>query len=696
MTFKTISLSFAAFAACLCFTAVETFAQGTASPYSAKSAPIASDRMEAGQPGDYFAPTDFLLDSSGQNFYVASEGYSQLRRVPADGSAPQESLQLSFKPFKLRFFPDKTRVAVVGGVDGRLAIVEVAAKTDSGALAPVPLRLVAEFPVGRSPADVAVKVDADGSEKVYIADRFGGTLVEMDPTSGEKLRNWPVGREPFCLDLTPDGRRAVVADRLTEMAANKAYACSKVFIVELDSGEVREVGLRNGDNLLQDMAVTPDGRYALITCVRGNTLHTASGVSGGWLNANGALCIDIEEAKLLDFFLLDSGKLASGNPWGLAISDDGESLVVSAAGTDELIFLPLKSLIKSAAEHTALTRPGRRGDSGVGLTVDDKVPPFRVRVLFGFKGIRQVLCRGNDVYALAYFDDVICKATLKLTPPFLTVDEKSYDGVQEDEPRALDEKDADANDGSIFRFTKLETARPTQGVEIERAFARLAPKPRLTQRRRGEIVFHDATACFEHWMSCVTCHPDGRSDGLNWDLLNDGSGNAKSTKSMLLTHETPPCMASGIRATGEIAVRAGFPHILETGYEEANACAVDEYLMNLEPVPSPKLVDGKLSDSAARGKGVFDRIGCSSCHAGELYTDMSLHRTRSQDVNDQVEKFDTPTLVEVWRTGPYMNTGAYPTVREVLEVGKHGVKDGRFDALTEQEKEDLVEFVLSL
>ncbi len=209
MTFKTISLSFAAFAACLCFTAVDTFAQGTASPYSAKSAPIATDRMEAGQPGDYFAPTDFLLDSSGQNFYVASEGYSQLRRVPADGSAPQESLQLSFKPFKLRTLVEmdptsgeKLRTWPVGREpfcldltpDGRLAIVEVAAKTDSGALDPVPLRLVAEFPVGRSPADVAVKVDADGSEKVYIADRFGGTLVEMDPTSGEKLRTWPNAR----------------------------------------------------------------------------------------------------------------------------------------------------------------------------------------------------------------------------------------------------------------------------------------------------------------------------------------------------------------------------------------------------------------------------------------------------------------------------------------------------------------------
>ncbi len=675
---------------------VSVYAQGVASPYSAKSAPYSTDRDEGEDAEDYIAPVDFLLDKAGENFYIASEGASQLLRRPMDEQREVEALQLSFKPFKLRFFPDETRIAIVGGIDGRLAIVEVAKKNDAGEVEPCSMRLLAEYEAGRSPADVAVYAAEDGTETLYVADRFDGELLEIAAADGTIERKWRVGREPFCLDVTPDGRKVVVADRITEMEANKAFSCAKVFVVDVESGESKVVDLCNADNLLQDMTLTPDGRYALISCVRGNTLHTASGVGGGWLNANGVLCVDIEKAQLIEFFVLDNARLAAGGPWGVACSDDGEHLIVAIAGTDELIFLPLKRLIQTVVERPDWARPGYSPVAYSDLPEEDAQIPFRIRAVFGFKGMRQVVTRGADVYALSYFDDVICKATLKLTPPFKRFTEGSYEGVVELPPRAVDEADAEANDGGSFHFTKLEPKYPTEGVEIERSFARLGPKPRLTIRRRGEIVFHDSTACLEQWMSCVTCHPDGRCDGLNWDLLNDGSGNAKSAKSMLLTHETPPSMVSGVRATGEIAVRAGFPHILGTSYEEENACAIDEYLSTMRPVPSPRLVDGKLSESALRGKGVFERLECSSCHAGELYTDMRLHRTRTQDVNDNISKFDTPTLIEVWRTGPYLNNGACATIRDVFEVARHGVRDGRYDELTKQEQDDLIEFVTSL
>lgn len=669
--------------------ASNAYAQGYASPYSAKSAPFATDRDEGEDAEAYLSPTDLLLDGAGENFYVASEGLSQLWRVKVDGSAVPETIDLSFKPYKMRFFPDETRVAIVGGVDGRLAIVEIATKTDSG-LEPCEMRLIAEYSVGRSPADVDVKATSDGEELLYVADRFNGALVELNAQSGEVLRTWDVGREPFCLEVTPDGSKIVVANRLTEMPANRAYSFAKVFVIELESGESRVVDLCNGDNLLQDMTLTPDGRYALISGIRGNTLHSASGVQGGWLNANGILCVDVESATLVEFFILDDPQFGAGGPWGVAYTDDGEYLVVSASGSDEIIFLSLKRIIQIASKRSEGENPYSNPD------FDETQLPFRMRATFGFKGMRQVVTRGNDVYALAHYDDVVCKATLKLNPPFKRSGQDVYQGGPQSVPLAVDENDAAANDGSTFRFTQLESAFPAEGAEIERYFARLAPKPHLTIRRRGEIVFHDATACFEQWMSCVSCHPDGRSDGLNWDLLNDGSGNPKSAKSMIYTHETPPSMASGIRESGEIAVRAGFVHILEMKYEEENACAVDEYLSTMEPVPSPRLVNGELSESARRGKGVFGRIGCADCHLGELYTDLRLHRTRSQDVNDQVTKFDTPTLVEVWRTGPYMNTGGYPTIRDVLEKARHGVEDGQYDALTAQEQDDLIEFVLSL
>jgi hypothetical protein len=71
----------------------------------------------------------------------------------------------------------------------------------------------------------------------------------------------------------------------------------------------------------------------------------------------------------------------------------------------------------------------------------------------------------------------------------------------------------------------------------------LGPKVKMSVARKGEFYFNDASICLESWQSCSSCHPgDARPDGLNWDLLNDGEGNPKNTKSLLLAWETPPVM----------------------------------------------------------------------------------------------------------------------------------------------------------
>ena len=62
----------------------------------------------------------------------------------------------------------------------------------------------------------------------------------------------------------------------------------------------------------------------------------------------------------------------------------------------------------------------------------------------------------------------------------------------------------------------------------------LGAEPEWTLARKGEMLFQDASCCFQKWQSCATCHPDARADGINWDLLNDGMGNPKQTKSLLL------------------------------------------------------------------------------------------------------------------------------------------------------------------
>ena len=162
---------------------------------------------------------------------------------------------------------------------------------------------------------------------------------------------------------------------------------------------------------------------------------------------------------------------------------------------------------------------------------------------------------------------------------------------------------------------------------------------------------------------------------MNWDLMNDGVGNSKNCKSMLLSHSTGKSMITGIRASAEVAVRAGFKFIQFSQISEEQALFVDDYLKSLKPVPSPFLVDGNLSPLAQKGRKVFEKL---------------MHR-----IGEKVEfeaGWDTPTLREVWRTAPYLFDGRAATLRDVFKVDKHGIDK----KLSEKNLDALVEYVSSL
>ncbi len=235
----------------------------------------------------------------------------------------------------------------------------------------------------------------------------------------------------------------------------------------------------------------------------------------------------------------------------------------------------------------------------------------------------------------------------------------------------------------VLNFVDVES-RNVLGVNLN-------PDRAETPEHLGEKYFNDATKCFQEWQSCNGCHPgDARTDGMNWDLMNDGVGNPKNCKSLLYSHVTPPNMISGIRANAEIAVRAGFRHIQFFDIEEEDAAYVDAYLKALRPVLSPYLVDGALSEKAKEGRKVFDKLKCGECHNGPYYTDMKMYRI-GEDIEFE-QGWDTPTLIECWRTAPYLFDGRAATMEEVFEIHKHGVNK----KLTKKEIEALAEYINSL
>jgi cytochrome c peroxidase len=226
----------------------------------------------------------------------------------------------------------------------------------------------------------------------------------------------------------------------------------------------------------------------------------------------------------------------------------------------------------------------------------------------------------------------------------------------------------------------------------------LGPKPAMSEARKGEFYFHDAGICLQGWQSCSSCHPDGaRSDGMNWDLLNDGVGNPKNTRSLLFAHQTGAAMSLGVRKNAEDAVRAGIKYILFSDQPDEVARSIDTYLKSLAPVPSPRLKHGQLSSEAQRGKAVFKRAGCAVCHPPGVFTDSKLHDVGTQAASDKAnDRFLTPTLVEVWRTSPYLHDGSAVTVREVITTHNPNNQHGKTSALSAKEIDVLCEYLLSL
>ena len=155
-------------------------------------------------------------------------------------------------------------------------------------------------------------------------------------------------------------------------------------------------------------------------------------------------------------------------------------------------------------------------------------------------------------------------------------------------------------------------------------------------------------------------------------------------------------MSLGIRDSAGVAVRAGLKFIQFAERREEDALAIDAYLTAMQPVPSPHLVKGKLSEAADRGRKIFKRAGCADCHPGPLYTDLKSYDVELGGGEDKGKSFDTPPLVEVWRTAPYLHDGRASDVKEIFSRWNQKDLHGRTGKLTPKELDDLVEYVLSL
>jgi DNA-binding beta-propeller fold protein YncE len=523
---------------------------------------------------------------------------------------------------------------------GRLFYV---AETGAGTVAEIGAdgEVKRRFNTGPRPVGLAV---AAKTRRLVVAENGLGCVAVLDLSNGSTLAKIAVSGLPYAVAVTPDEKTAATVSRLPVGDARRDNHAAVLSLLNLATmTTIAQVNLLPGTGNVTGLAISPDGKWLYIAHALGRFMLPPTQLERGWVNVNALTFFDLTGNTLYGTVLLDDLMRGAADPWGIALAPDGQTAWISLAGTHELVRVDLKA----------------------------------VHMLLSKLDVEQRAALSGDLAAMH-----IAKSLTRIQMP----------GAG---PRGVSISPDGATVASTLYFAgrlALADAKTSTVRSVS-----VGAQPVESEARRGERFFHDATLCYQHWMSCATCHPDARADGFNWDLINDGIGNPKNAKSMVWADRTPPMMSTGIREDMPHAGRAGFRFILFREPAPGESEAVMAYLRTLSPAPSPFLVDGKLSDKAARGEKVFKRAGCAECHPAPLFTDLKLYDVgTSHELDRQVKQFDTPTLVEMWRTAPYLHDGSAVTIEALLT--KHNPKDehGKTSDLSKEDLAGLVEYVMSL
>jgi mono/diheme cytochrome c family protein len=597
-------------------------------------------------PSGDLSPAALVISLDGQNLYVACATAKQVLVFNTAQRRITKRLALPSEPSGLALSPDGTQLFVTcAGPASQVCVMDTA----SG-------KVLQTLTTGHTALSPVLSPDG---KTLFVCNRFNDAVSLFDLRRGQAESRIQVAREPVSDALTPDGRFLLVANHLPRGRSDVPYVAATVSVIDVAQRKVvKELRLPNGSINLRQICVSPDGKYACLAQTVGRFQVPVIQLARGWVNTSALTLIDLASLDVLNTVLLDDPDRGAANPWAAAWSGDNRWLCITHAGTQELSVIDFPALLKKLAALPATPPPASVKDNYVSSCSAADVPNdlsflygLRHRVQLNGRGPRALVIAGNRAFVAGYFTDSLDVVDLSAAEP-------------------------------VAETVALGAEHPTTTV------------------RRGEMYFNDATICFQGWQSCASCHDDdARVDGLNWDLINDGIGNPKDTKSLVLSHKTPPVMSLGVRATAEIAVRNGIANSLATSLPEEVPAAMDEWLKSLKPAPSPHLVNGRLSEAARRGEKLFKSgdTGCANCHEPELYTDLHSYNVGTQNPFDKDDKeFDTPTLRELWRTSPYLHDGSAATIRDVLTTRNPRDEHGKTSQLTTQQIDDLAEYLLSL
>jgi YVTN family beta-propeller protein len=484
--------------------------------------------------------------------------------------------------------------------------------------------------------------------KAWVTHEYPGLVSEIDLTNHKIIREIKVGANPRGIALSPDESRLYVTEFYT----------ATLHAVDLKKGEVVDSWRGHStDNLCRSVIINPRRPKAYLSHIR-SKIDTVDGNGSIFPHLSVCSLVPPDGTKRRTSLAMDTynNVYVVTNPWEAALSPDGKRLYNIYAGTNDM---NISEVIDD--DYTEIERIGRA-----------------VRVGQNPRAIR-VSPDGNTVYIYNALDFAV----------------------------------------SVHKAANMEKL----------AAIKICDPPKTPEWVRGKILFSTALPPMssQRWIACSSCHPDGHNDGRVWQ---NPEGLRKTPAMFGLAHTQPLHWSADrdevqdfeytIRGrlmqgmgllSGSMKKKKGFEPVeldepLAGRSKDLDALAIycNSFEFTLSPhIPAP----GKLTESAERGKKLFfdKKVNCAECHSGPYYTDSSLTKpfklhdigTGGDDPSEKMgPKYDTPTLLGIYHTAPYLHHSKAKTLLDVLTTCNKEDKHGVTSHLKPKELEDLVEFLKSL
>lgn len=574
------------------------------------------------------------------------------------------------------------------------------------------------YPVGAEPFGI---VAAPNGEQLYVAISMEDAVVELDLASMEETRRFRVPGQPRWVAMHPNGKKLFVASAMEGVLVR----------IDLSDGDTRplsfpetnretftqdEFGGRNEvvdltPRVTGDLAVSPAGDVlAVPTLFVDNATSVGSAdpmadgsgtrvedgrttVSQGYASGNIENGLTRFNPSLVTIPLNDSGE--PNDHLGTAVLMAGRAPITANdenfferehfeehlldpdfTGAGKLVRGYLSSVVFDPRGHMMLaTIEGAGTVAAIPTYPTSNGFPSEFDDFLGHNGFE-----GNQLFNFVGTD--AGAAALAFTDED-TVWSYSFIG------RSLSEIDYGRVEGNIEKQAMGEhfnTSAWFEGASVE-----LGPSLLPPDIEEGRRLFFSATdsamATAGAGVSCATCHFDGRNDGLTWQFDHGPRQTPSLAGKVSLT--APVTWTNEVES---VATEAFITSQGRMGGHGINAIQTAEISAFIDFTRDPDVRSALLDPAAvARGKALFEsaETACATCHSGERYTNNESYAMVGLD------SVNTPGLVSVAATAPYLHDGSAKTLRDVIDRADE-IGMGSTAHLSDADKADLELYLRSL